>query len=118
MIQDAHKRIVKDLAKKGNDILKEMNDTQAELAHMAMLITGEAGELCDAIKKHVIYQKPLDIANVVEELGDIEWTLERIRQLLSIDRTHTLMSNIEKLKKRYPNLSYSNNHAQERADKE
>lgn len=105
------------IAKKGTEILAELTPEQAELIHMAMLITGEAGELCDAIKKHTIYQRELDRENVIEELGDLEWTLERIRQILCISREETLDANIDKLTVRYPNLEYSNENAQTRADK-
>jgi len=117
VVEQRHSTMVDAIAKKGTEILAELSPEQAELIHMAMLITGEAGELCDAIKKHTIYQRPLDMENVIEELGDLEWTLERIRQILCIRREETLDSNIEKLTVRYPNLEYSNESAQVRADK-
>lgn len=41
--------------------------------HMSIGVAGELGELLDAVKKHVIYEKPLDVVNVVEELGDVWW---------------------------------------------
>lgn len=112
-----YQEMVATLAKKGTTIKAEMTDLQAELAHMAMLITTEAAELADAFKKHIIYQKPLDMVNVKEEMGDIEWTLERIRQLLLITRQETRVGNIEKLGKRYYNGAYSNISAQIRQDK-
>lgn len=118
MLEQKFATMVQMIAKPGNDILVEMSEEQAELAHMAMLITSEAGELADAIKKHVIYQKPIDMENIVEELGDLEWTMERIRQILCITRELTIDQNIEKLTKRYPNLQYSNQSAQNRADKQ
>ena len=117
MLEEKFKYMVEAIAKPGIDIKQEMTTKQAELVHIAMLITTEAGELADAIKKHLIYQKPLDMENVIEELGDIEWTMERIRQILGVTREIPLIKNIEKHTKRYPNLEYSNENAQKRADK-
>jgi len=90
---------------------------QAEIVHMILGISGEAGELLDAVKKHVIYEKPLDLDNIIEELGDLEFYLEGLRQLLGITREEAVDKNVEKLKKRYPQ-GYTNQAAQERADKQ
>jgi NTP pyrophosphatase (non-canonical NTP hydrolase) len=85
--------------------------------HMAIGISGEAGELLDAIKKQVIYRKPLDRENVLEELGDLEFYMEGIRQGLGITREQCLEANIAKLGKRYEGMKYTDGAAQERADK-
>lgn len=90
--------------------------------HAAVGVAGEAGELLDAVKKCWVYNKPLDIANVLEELGDIEFYLEAFRQQLEdfarqdVSRDIIISGNIEKLLKRYP-LGYSDAAAQARADK-
>jgi len=68
-----HAELVRNLAKKGCEIKNEMTGHDAHLIHMVLGISGESGELLDAIKKHTIYHKPLDIGNVIEELGDIEF---------------------------------------------
>ena len=104
------------LHKRAEIILGELIPEQVDLIHAVMGISGEAGELLDQIKKHTIYQKPLDMKNVIEELGDIEFYLEQLRQALGITREITLFANMEKLKKRYPN-GFSNEAAQARADK-
>jgi NTP pyrophosphatase (non-canonical NTP hydrolase) len=83
---------------------------------MSIGVSGESGELLDAIKKWAIYQKPLDIDNVIEELGDIEFYLEGIRQKLGLNRNRILEHNIEKLRRRY-GTKYTNEAAQRRADK-
>jgi NTP pyrophosphatase (non-canonical NTP hydrolase) len=113
-----HPELVEKLAKPGADILKELTPEDCELWHMASCICSEAGELFDAIKKLVIYRKPLDRANVVEELGDLEFYMEGARQVLAITRQETLDANILKLSKRYNELKYSNKSAVKRADKE
>lgn len=113
-----HSEMVKALAKNGETIAAEIDGADAHLLHMAVGVSGEAGELLDAIKKKVIYRKPLDMENVIEELGDIEFYLEGIRQGLGITREQCLEANIAKLLgKRYKDGKYSDQAAQERADK-
>ena len=109
--------MVKALAKPGSVILSEMTNKQAHETHMAIGVCGEAGELMDAVKRNSIYQKPLDRANVVEELGDLEFYMEGLRASIGITRKETLDQNIVKLGKRYNKGRYSNVAAQERADK-
>jgi len=109
--------MVKVLAKDGQLIVDELNSSTAHNLHMAVGVSGEAGELLDAVKKQAIYNKPIDIDNVVEELGDIEFYLEGLRQSLNITREETLNANIAKLGKRYEGFKYSNEAAQNRADK-
>lgn len=43
--------------------------------HMAYGLTGEMGEFIDAVKKHEIYGKELDVVNLHEEYGDLLWYL-------------------------------------------
>lgn len=112
-----HNQLVKALVKPGEDIINELTPQKAELWHMASCIPGEAGELFDAVKKHVIYGKELDRENVIEELGDLEFYLEGLRQILNITRPECLAHNIGKLSKRYESLTFSNEAAQKRADK-
>lgn len=112
-----HAKMVKALAKSGEAIKEEMTPVDAHLFHMAAGISGEAGELLDAIKKAVIYRKELDHTNVVEELGDLEFFMEGLRQGLGITREETLTANIDKLSVRYSG-GYSDAAAKARADKD
>lgn len=112
-----HNEMVKALAKSGEKIAAEINAEDAHLLHMAVGISSEAGELLDAIKKQVIYRKVLDRENVIEELGDLEFYMEGIRQGLGMTREQCLDANIVKLGKRYEGLQYTDAAAQDRADK-
>ena len=112
-----HDEMVMALAKSGAVIAEEIDAEDAHLMHMAIGISGEAGELLDAIKKKVIYRKPLDQENVLEELGDLEFYMEGIRQGLGVTREQCLEANIEKLGKRYEGMQYSDKAAHDRADK-
>lgn len=110
--------MVADLVKPGEDIIQQMTPSKANALHMAVGASGEAGELLDAIKRFVIYNKPLDRENVVEELGDLEFFLEGIRAELGISREETLTANKFKLLgKRYASGTYSDAQAIARADK-
>ena len=111
-------KMVASLAKDGQLIINELTPAKAHELHMAVGVSGEAGELLDAIKKGVIYNKPYDIDNIIEELGDLEFYMEGLRQSIGITRDQTIQANISKLGKRYSEGSYSNQQAQVRADKE
>lgn len=106
------------LAKPGEEIVSEMTPEKAHLMHMAVGIAGEAGELLDAIKKHVMYGKPLDLENVEEELGDIEFYMQNLRDALRLTREQVIAANVAKLSKRYAAGKFTNAQAQQRADKE
>lgn len=112
-----HPELVRALVKPDDQILNSLEPGDCNLWHMASCICGEAGELFDAIKKRVIYRKELDRANIVEELGDLEFYLEGLRQEMMITREETLAGNIDKLSARYHKLTYNDQHAQDRADK-
>jgi len=93
----------------------EGNDLR--LLHAALGIAGEAGELCDAIKRHVIYEKKLDVDNVVEELGDLLFYMQDLMNQLQVSGSVIVAANYYKLRERYKKLEYSNEAAVARADK-
>lgn len=109
--------MVSTLVKPGDAILESLSPQDCHILHMTVGISGEAGELLDAIKKQVIYRKPLDRENVIEEIGDILFYLEGLCQSLSITLEECKIENIKKLSKRYKDLTYSNDSAISRADK-
>lgn len=116
-IYKEHADMVKALAKPGETMLNEMTPEQMHLLHMAVGVAGEAGELLDCIKKVAVYQKNVDLENLIEELGDLEFYMQGIRATYGITRERTLQHNLDKLAKRYADKKYSNQQAQNRADK-
>lgn len=104
-----YKDFVSALFKQDTDDMEHM--------HAALGVAGEAGELADAIKKHVVYGKPLDRTNVVEELGDLRFYMQQIMNMHGITDEEVLQFNATKLSNRYPKGSYSNEDAIARADK-
>lgn len=112
-----HSEMVQALAKSGELILSELTAQDAYNLHMIIGISGEAGEIGDCVKKAIIYRKPIDMDNLIEELGDLEFYMEGLRQSFGITRSQTLSHNIAKLSKRYEGLKFTNEAAQLRADK-
>ena len=106
------------LSKPGSEILDQLTADQAELLHMGVGVAGEGGEVSDVIKAHTIYQKPLDRVQLVEELGDLKFFMTRIMTMTGITHEELDLSNKTKLAKRYAKLSYSNEAAVGRADKQ
>lgn len=72
-------------------------DPTTELWHMVALLTGEAGEVADCVKKHLIYGKELDTKNLKEELGDIAWGLAYGCHIMGWSLENVMQENIEKL---------------------
>lgn len=99
-------------------LFKRMGNPADDLMHAAVGISGEAGELLDAVKKLWAYGKPLDWANVQEELGDIFFYWLAMLQLSGYSVSQILVNNQAKLLRRYPNGRYSDADANARADKQ
>lgn len=120
MITDEHAKMVATLCKHGRDIHESLTPGDCHLIHMILGISGEAGELLDIVKKLTIYRKeftPETMSHIIEELGDLEFFMEGLRQALGVTRENTLVANMEKLAVRYKNYQYTDAQAQERADK-
>lgn len=116
-MSEAYGDFVTCLCKDGRDVIAELTPQQAHGWHMATGVSGEAGELLDAVKKWVIYQKPLDLQNVMEELGDLEFYMEGMRQCVGLTREEVIEHNTKKLEVRYGE-KYSNQAAITRKDKD
>lgn len=97
-------------------LVKPMGTETLDVLHTAVGISGEAGELLDAIKKVWVYNKEVDIENVIEELGDLNFYMTAMQILYGISDVKIVDHNIAKLAKRYPG-GYTDQAAQERADK-
>jgi NTP pyrophosphatase (non-canonical NTP hydrolase) len=69
----------------------------------ALGLAGEAGEMCNAIKKQVWHRHGLDMAKLADETGDCLWYLAAICTLTGLDLSEIMAANIAKLRVRYPN---------------
>jgi NTP pyrophosphatase (non-canonical NTP hydrolase) len=88
---------------KSYDTLRERLGTDAmlRLLHSSLGITTEAGELADAIKKHVIYGSAVDEDNIVEELGDLLWYVTLACNTVGVTLEEVMEANTRKLRARY-----------------
>lgn len=73
------------------------------ILHALMGITTECGELMDQLKKHLIYAKPLDLINIMEEDGDLRWYLALLEFACNYTADQSQERNIKKLRARFPN---------------
>lgn len=112
-----YSRFVGTLFAPGGEVLSRLSPAHLELLHATLGISGEAGEVVDAVKKSIFYNKPLDIENIVEELGDILFYVQALATLVGSDLETVITANHTKLNKRYPGGKFSHQAAQARADK-
>lgn len=72
------------------------------LINSVMGLCGESGEAIDIVKKWMAQGHELDKEHLTKELGDIAWYLAEAATALEFPLDDILQSNIDKLKKRYP----------------
>ena len=89
--------------------IKEASRTSAVLdtkwqdeMHYVMGMVTEVGELMDVYKKELAYDKPMDVINMAEEIGDLMWYIANYCRVMGFDFEEILEKNIAKLKARYP----------------
>jgi NTP pyrophosphatase (non-canonical NTP hydrolase) len=74
------------------------------ILHALMGVVTEAGEMMDALKKHLIYGKSLDRVNLIEEGGDTHWYESLLYRALESSFDDAMERNIAKLQQRYPHM--------------
>lgn len=100
------------------DIISRVSSKEMmKLLHGVIGISGEAGELTDALKKHIIYGKEFDKQAIIEELGDLLFYITMACNALNITLEQLAVENAKKLAVRYQSLQYSDAEAIERKDK-
>lgn len=72
------------------------------LINSVMGLCGESGEAIDIVKRWLAQGHELDKEHLAKELGDIAWYLAEAATALDIPLEDILQTNIDKLKKRYP----------------
>lgn len=88
-----------------NMAMKSLNPALSSkdvLINGVMGLCGEAGEAIDIVKKHLHQGHELDRKKLAAELGDIAWYLAETAYALEIPLEDIFRSNIDKLKRRYP----------------
>ena len=81
----------------------KLTDEEIMIVWVTIGITGEAGELSEAVKHGIFHRHVLDLKNIQEELGDLIWYIAALCTKLNFSLSDIMEQNIAKLKKRYPN---------------
>lgn len=72
------------------------------LANGALGLAGEAGEVCDDLKKHLFHGHALEREDLLRELGDVLWYITLLADAVCCSLDDVAKANIDKLKARYP----------------
>lgn len=99
-VEQAQRTSPKDLIGPMQERLKD--NVTARLLHAQLGLTTETGEFADALKKFLIYGKPVDRTNLIEELGDCMWYIAEAAAALDVSMEQIQTINIAKLTKRFP----------------
>jgi len=86
----------------------------------ALGIAGEAGEVADLVKKWIGHGHDPDFTKIEKELGDVLWYVSDIATLCKLTLDKVAVTNIEKLRRRYPDgfsVEASKNRAPEPEDR-
>ena len=76
------------------------NPRPEDLAIMTLGLCGEAGEVSEPIKKQIRGSKPVDVAALALELGDVVHYATAIANHFGIDMGNVLEKNVDKLEAR------------------
>ena len=83
------------------------------------LLTAEAGEFTEVVKKIILQGKPYNEDNIFHmkrELGDIMWYVAQACMALDTDFNEIIEMNVEKLKARYPGGEFDVHYSENRKD--
>lgn len=104
------------------DTAAEIADGADMRAKLALTYAGQCAvhgsQVLDTVKKQAIYNKPLDVELLTNQLNTLVAAMATLGKMFQLDRAECLSANIHKLSKRYQSLSYSDAAAQARADKQ
>ncbi len=64
-------------------------------------LSGEVGEVTDLFKKSFFQGHPLELKEIIKEIGDVFWYMNLLCKAINIDFSTVMEMNIEKLRKRY-----------------
>jgi NTP pyrophosphatase (non-canonical NTP hydrolase) len=99
-----------------NFLFQSKNSGPDGFLHAAVGCAGESAEILDHMKKHWVYDRPLDREKVIEEMGDTFHYFVMLMIMMGVDLDDVVDNNVTKLRKRYPN-GFTKHDAIARADK-
>lgn len=83
-------------------VKKDFGSFPEALGCQLLGLAGEAGELCDLVKKKYFHGKEVSRERIVKEFGDALFYLSSAADLMGISLTEIVQANIIKLNARYP----------------
>lgn len=75
---------------------------EQQRAIFALGVGGEAGEVCDLVKKYEAHGRPIDRNEIGNEIGDVLWYLSALASTYGLTLEECARMNEAKLQKRYP----------------
>lgn len=81
---------------------RSLNGDEQVLTNCALGLAKETGEMLELIQDYTFKNRPMPSDKVAKELGDVLWYLSQIAEWSGISLESVAESNIEHLKKRYP----------------
>lgn len=73
-----------------------------QMDNAARGMAGDAGEVNTCIQAMLEYGKPLDLTNLLEELGDVQWRIVQMLDAVGFTLEDVMRANIRKLAIRFP----------------
>jgi NTP pyrophosphatase (non-canonical NTP hydrolase) len=77
------------------------------IINTALGLAGEAGEVCDLIKKNAFHDKPYKREDLLKEFGDVLWYLYAIIDHTGFTVEEVMIANIEKLRARHGGTTFN-----------
>lgn len=103
-------------------VMPEITNSLADPLRIVARLSVYSSHILDAVKKTVMYGKPLADTNYTESVGNFVYCLAEVHCVLGVTRKEAREHNIDKLltgeKARYKLGKFTNEQAQARADKD
>lgn len=90
MAKEADQQVLTEYAAKQGVLATRLNNAVRGLAD-------DCGEVNGVIKRWLEYQQPLDVPNLIEEVGDCLWRLAQICHAVNVDLSEVMEANLLKL---------------------
>ncbi|MAS67326.1 MAG: hypothetical protein CMK82_11100 [Pseudomonadales bacterium] len=100
-----------------DEIARNATISPDQILPVGAAIAIHASQVLDTVKKAAIYNKELDLELLTNQISALAASMLTLCYMFGLQRQECLNSNILKLSKRYAALSYSDQAAQDRADK-
>lgn len=83
------------------------NRTKIRLIHAFLGLFSELEEIAGPLRRHIFDGEPIDLTNMMEEGGDMEWYLSAHFDACGFKMSEAMRRNIAKLAKRYPDKKFT-----------